>query len=396
MVPHRRAAAIAACLAALGSGSAGAATGKAAAAACGNPLTGGASAVSGLPLPKACSTAQPAGTPGNLMVLPWAGFRGAISYSFDDAYPSQIENYAALKAPGIRMTFYVIPSQVGKSDPSSVPLLDRWRQVLADGNEIGNHTVNHCNTSADGNTLSNCAFGTPDAEHGTIATQISAANDFIESSLGQPSVWTMASPYGDGNYDSFATAAGFIAHRDVWTDKSASFLAPGDVANVYHLPCYAGAGASGGWGVDDKQATFEKIINDARGRGRWGIFLFHSVAPNDWDVGGNCCPVPATAIAGSMEHLKAWGDVWGDSMVNVAAYTIGQNLLASLTPTASNGSTTWTWTLPPNFPPGKYLRVTVDGGTLKQTIDSVEHTLPWNERGFYEVSLSAGNLTLSP
>ena len=32
----------------------------------------------------------------------------------------------------------------------------------------------------------------------------------------------------------------------------------------------------------------------------------------------------------------------------------------------SGNSTTWTWTLPANFPPGKYLRVTVDGGTVTQ------------------------------
>jgi peptidoglycan/xylan/chitin deacetylase (PgdA/CDA1 family) len=365
------------------------------------PQTGGKSAVSGLALPRACTATPPAGAAANLRVLPWAGFKGAISYTFDDASPSQIENYATLNAPGVPMTFYVSQQTVEQNDPDGHPLLPAWQQVLADGHELGNHTLNHCQVTADGTTLTGCAFGTPDADHATAATQIAAVDAYIKATLGQkdadgnPAVWTMASPFGNANWDSYAQAVNYLAQRDVWTHTSAAFLPPGDVANVYHLPCYAGAGASGGWGIDDKQSSFDQIINDARGRGRWGVFLFHGVAPNDWD-GSACCPVPATAIAGSMSHLKGWGDVWGDTVVNVAAYTIGQHLFAGLTPVTAGGTTTWTWTLPAGFPPGKFLRVTVDGGTLKQTIHGVETTLPWNERGFYEVSLSAGNLTLAP
>ena len=47
---------------------------------------------------------------------------------------------------------------------------------------------------------------------------------------------------------------------------------------------------------------------------------------------------------------------------------------------------------PAHFPPGKYLRVTVSGGTLTQA----GSTLAWDDHGFYEVSLDAGTLTLSP
>ena len=46
----------------------------------------------------------------------------------------------------------------------------------------------------------------------------------------------------------------------------------------------------------------------------------------------------------------------------------------------------WTWTLPENFPPGKYLRVKVDGGTLTQGAAA----LPWVTHGYYEVALDAG------
>jgi len=60
--------------------------------------------------------------------------------------------------------------------------------------------------------------------------------------------------------------------------------------------------------------------------------------------------------------------------------------------TTSGSDQTWTWTLPAHFPPGKCLRVTADGGTLKQG----GTPLVWDPHGYYEVSLDAGALTLSP
>jgi hypothetical protein len=50
----------------------------------------------------------------------------------------------------------------------------------------------------------------------------------------------------------------------------------------------------------------------------------------------------------------------------------------------------WTWSLPRHFPTGKYLRVTVDGGTLFQR----GRALTWDGHGYYEVELDAGSLAL--
>ena len=38
--------------------------------------------------------AKPAGAPGSLTVLNWAGFKSAVSWTFDDAQPSHIAHYA--------------------------------------------------------------------------------------------------------------------------------------------------------------------------------------------------------------------------------------------------------------------------------------------------------------
>ena len=97
-------------------------------------------------------------------------------------------------------------------------------------------------------------------------------------------------------------------------------------------------------------------------------------------------------VTGSVAHAKSLGDVWIDSMVNVGAYWRGQKLLSAVTPATAGGGQTWTWTLPAHFPPGKFLRVTVDGGTLSQN----GTPLPWDAHGYYEIALDAGSLTLSP
>jgi len=93
-----------------------------------------------------------------------------------------------------------------------------------------------------------------------------------------------------------------------------------------------------------------------------------------------------------MSYDKSLADVWTDTVVAIAAYWRAQKVLAGLTPAASGGASTWTWTLPAHFPPGKYLRVKVDGGTLTQS----GRTLPWDDHGYYEIALDPGTLTLSP
>ena len=100
---------------------------------------GGVPPGSDLPQPPGGGVPRPSGTPGNLTVLDWAGFKGAASYSFDDAQPSHIEHYAALQAAGVPLTFYLNSSATSASGYDST-----WTRAANDGHELGNHTVHHC------------------------------------------------------------------------------------------------------------------------------------------------------------------------------------------------------------------------------------------------------------
>jgi peptidoglycan/xylan/chitin deacetylase (PgdA/CDA1 family) len=344
--------------------------------------TPGASALP--PAPGSTPVAQPSGDVGGLHVLDWAGYKAAFSMTFDDARSSQSwsDNYAQMKAEGIPMTFYVIPSEVEKS----ADRLAFWQGVAADGQEIGNHTVNHCNVSTAG-ALSNCAYGTKAAD-ATAMQQLDEASAWAEQKLNVKGVFTMATPYGDGNWAPFAEKAGFIAVRSI----NSGTMAPNDLTKQFALTDSFMGKDYGGKG--EAAADLNAQIDSARTAGGWTTALVHKWLPaaTPVDGGDSCCQMAVSDMVTSLRYLKSLGDVWGDTVVAVASYWIGQDLLSTATPTTTGSVTTWHWTLPPNFPPNKYVRVTVTGGVLSQG----GKALAWDSHGYYEVALDAGELTLAP
>lgn len=331
-------------------------------------------ATAGLPTPAgAGNLPQPSGTPGNLRVLDWAGFKSAVSYTIDDGQPSQIEHYADLQATGVRMTFNLNSSATWATGFTST-----FTQAVADGHEIGNHTVHHCHAEADGTLYNLDSSNQRTACAGpTMAAEFDACTTFITGALGASNVWTSASPFGDTGYKTAASQR-FFLNRGVMSGT----VAPNDNTDPFDLPVWPAT-------ENDTVDRFNAALDGARTRSHWVIILLHSIAPTTarWYA-----TVDISAITGSIRHAQSLGDIWIDTMANVGAYWRGQALLSSATPTTSGTTQTWTWTLPPHFPTGKYLRVTVDGGRLAQN----GRPLDWNAHGYYEVALDVGSMTLAP
>lgn len=337
----------------------------------------------GLPLPLAPrEEAQPAGSTGQpgLRVLDWAGFKAALSFTFDDAQPSQIDHYPTLKAQRVRVTYYINPTgnwYPQGNDPTRFDAI--WQDAVAQGSEIGNHTTHHCRvTELTDNDTSTCAAGL-----GSAGAEFDDTNDYVRTKFGQAAVWTTAYPFGDTDFRA-AAASRFLLARGVWP----GMVAPGAASDPLNLPVTAFAGdpsTPGGDPVD----TFDTAVDNAVGQGRWMIHLFHTLLPTtqNWGAGQDI-----GAVTGNMTHAKSLGTVWIDSVVNIGAYWRGQQLLQAATPSTSGGVTTWRWTLPAHFPPGRKLRVVVDGGTLSQN----GAPLSWDRRGYYEVSLDAQSLSWAP
>lgn len=336
--------------------------------------TGGAGS---LPLPPAPREVPPpggsAGKPG-LRVLDWAGFQAAVSYTFDDSQPSQIDHYPQLKAQRVRATYYI------NASANTYPGFDAtWKDAIAQGSEIGNHTTHHCRVVelAD-NDPGTCRDGL-----GSAGAEFDDTTAYIRSKLGQADVWTAAYPFGDMDYRAAATSR-FLLARGVWP----GMVAPGIAGDAFNLPIIGFAGEPTQPG-GDPLASFNTAVDNALAQRRWMVYLFHTLLPTtqNWFAGEDI-----GVVTGNMAYAKSFGTVWIDSVVNIGAYWRGQQLLQAATPTTHGGVTTWQWRLPAHFPPGRKLRVVVNGGTLSQN----GARLPWDRRGYYEVSLDTQSLSWAP
>jgi len=311
----------------------------------------GSEAAARCQLPAAGSSGIPApsGTADGVVVLDWAGFAAAVSYTFDDANSSQIDHYAEIQALGVPMTFYL---QTGKSTAAS----ETWAQALLDGHELGNHTQSH-------------------RQEGT-GEDVDAATAFIQEHYGV-TPYTMAAPYGNTSYVSLAETR-FLINRGVGGGR----ISPNGSSNPFDLPCHIPAeGAS----AEDLNG----VIDTTQSAGSWQILLVHGFTGGS---DGAYQPIDFAAFVANVDHTKSLGDVWIDTVVRVGAYWRAQKLFSELTPTSSGSETTWTWSLPDHFPPSMCLRVTTGGGTLSQN----DEALTWDEHGYYHVALDAGSLTLAP
>lgn len=315
----------------------------------------------GLPLPSGAISLAGVKV-GPLTILNWGGFKAATSWTFDDSQPSQIQHFADIQAVGVPVTYYIVTGLSSEANYNTT-----WTAAVNAGDEIGNHTVDHCHAN-----FTQCITNT---STGNLATELDEDSTFITQHYPQKTVWTGASPYGDTGYDADASSR-FFVYRGV----GGGSIRPNDNSDAFNLPIHLAA-------QGETAAQFNAVTDAARNAGAWQIFLIHTITPTT-AVWFN--PVAVADVTGAMNHAKNAGDTWVDSVVHVAAYWRGLKTLAAAKMTTSGTTTTWTWTLPAHAPSGRFLRVTVPSGTLSQK----GTTLTKNSHGFFSVALDAGSLTL--
>jgi len=294
-------------------------------------------------------------------VRPWKGHRAALTLTFDDASPSEAdEAIPTLDQEGVKATFFVTEKNLWSETANQT-----WAHAEREGHELGNHTVDHCHAHelGQGRCLS-------------ARAEIERCNQFIESKLGAPDVYTFAYPYVDqhGGYKQVAQsdfllaragAGGLVdaAHTPDWYAMDARFIEPtrGETLADWN-----------GW------------IDQADAQSKWLILVFHSILPETW-----CEGIPQETLAAIVEHAKGSNDLWIDTFVNVGSYLRAQRMFEALRPASQGNRITWKWTLPRHFPPGKSLSVTVDRGVLSQSGVALEP----DASGAYTVALDAKSLS---
>jgi len=291
--------------------------------------------------PSTTGVAKPSGAAGGLKVLDWAGFKGAVSFTFDDNTPSQIPNYNALKATGAHFTWFVVGSWLNGSSST----ITSYKNTIADGQELANHTYSHQSSGNQSDLMMN--------------------ESFIMSNFGV-NANSMAAPNCDQSWSSVAPSVLFQNRGPC--GKGIATVSPRDSTSAYLLPAYL---PDAGESASSMTSSFQS--------GKWRIFVIHGFDSQN----GTYQPVPIANVTSTMSSAVSMG-YWAEGITNVGAYWQGQKLISA------SATTSATWTLPAKFPKNMCLRVTTTGGTVTQK----GQTVPWDDHGYYQISLDAGEVTV--
>jgi peptidoglycan/xylan/chitin deacetylase (PgdA/CDA1 family) len=229
------------------------------------------------------------------------GKKAAVSLSFDDARLSQIDTgLALLKKEGVKVTFFVKPSGVEKR-------LAGWKQAVADGHEIGNHSLTHPCTGnykfSRNNALENYNLA-------MMAQQLNGANEWIYKQLGvKPR--TFAYPCGQkfvGRGVDVKSYVPLVADR---------FLAGrGYLDESVNDPLICDLAQAMGTGFDDMDfSRMKKIVDQAAQEGRWVIFVGHEIGKRGYQT------TDTKAIEDLCEYLKnPANEIWLGTVKEIATY----------------------------------------------------------------------------
>ena len=191
------------------------------------------------------------------------GKRAAVSLSFDDARLSQIDTgLPLLKKLGLKVTFFVSPSSVEKR-------LAGWKQAVADGHEIGNHSLTHPCT---GNYAFSASNALENYDLAMIAQQLDGANERIQQLLGVKPT-TFAYPCGlkfVGRGRDVKSYVPLVAERFT--------VGRGYLDEAPNNPALADLSQAMGTAFDNMEfAAMKAIVDSAAKDGRWVIFVGHEI-----------------------------------------------------------------------------------------------------------------------
>ncbi len=197
---------------------------------------------------------------------PWPeGKRAAVSLTFDDARPSQIDTgLPLLEKLGVRATFFVLPDNVEKR-------VEGWKRAAAQGHEIGNHSMTHPCT---GNYAFSRANALEDYDLERMAKDIDAAQAAIRKLLGISPV-SFAYPCGQsfvGRGRQTRSYVPLVAERFLlgrgYMGEAANDVAAFDLSQAMGTPF-------------DDMAPEEvlKLVKAAAAEGRWIVLVGHDIGP---------------------------------------------------------------------------------------------------------------------
>jgi peptidoglycan/xylan/chitin deacetylase (PgdA/CDA1 family) len=204
---------------------------------------------------------------------PWPeSATGAVSLTFDDAMPSQLNRaIPILEEFGLRGTFYVNPNDAWMKNAAP------WVEAASRGHEIGNHTLGHpCSQ--------NFAFIAPGRGLESMTLE-SIEADIVEAEArlnrvlpGQPRSFC---------YPCYQDYVGQGAERQSYVPVVARhFIAGRGRGEVANDPATIDLHYLGSWPVERSSGPeLVGMVEQAASQGRWAILTFHGVQEGHLMVG---------------------------------------------------------------------------------------------------------------
>ena len=209
----------------------------------------------------------------------WGSYQGGVSLTFDDGVPSQLEKAVpALDECDLQGTFYLRPN-----GGNWAKRLAPWREVAANGHEIGNHTLSHTCSSNYTGIPTGIAGGLEALSPDDVEADILAAQERLVQLAPHQDQWTFCYPcycthVGRGNdRQSYVP----VVARHFLAGRGGGEYGFGNHPAAVDLACF--------WAqLAERMSAFEMIglAEELTHRGQWLVFVFHAIDDHRLSVSG--------------------------------------------------------------------------------------------------------------
>jgi peptidoglycan/xylan/chitin deacetylase (PgdA/CDA1 family) len=220
--------------------------------------------------------------------------RPIVSINFDDGWTNQFTNgFTALQAQGLNATFYMISGEL--TDQPAYMSAAQMLQIQAAGNEIGAHTVHHCDlTGQQTDDAVNCPLAITAAQ---IQSEMADSKTQLQAALGGVQVTDFAYPYGAFNANTIALgqSLGYLSQRSV-----ISGLNTKDTLNLTQVKIHE---------VDSNITTaqVQAWVDEAISNNGWLVLVYHEIATTPTDPSDALYMTTPSDLSAQLSYIKNKG-----------------------------------------------------------------------------------------